>query len=299
MGEREVGVSARRLRLLAPVELAVAHGGLPDLRSQPGGHHLTSVLLHALNSLLVFVVLRKMTGRVWRSLLVAALFGLHPLHVESVAWIAERKDVLGTLFWLLTIWAYAHWVQQRAAHQPRALDLLLAGPGVFCAGTDGQADAGHGSVCPAAAGFLAVEPDWRHSQPHPSPRGCGPWSRRRSRFLRSRRRPVIGAYLAQRQIGALKSAAGYPWPDRIANALVAYCRYLGKCVFPVNFAVFYPYALHRPPGRPCWPGRCSRRSPSPFARFTASGLPPRRMVLVSRHPGAGDWPRAGRRAIDG
>src|SRR5208283_1809545 len=87
---------------------------------EPWGHHLTSVLLHALNTLLVFVVLRKLTGAVWRSLLVAALFGLHPLHVESVAWIAERKDVLSTLFWLLTMWAYAHWVRRREAQRPRA-----------------------------------------------------------------------------------------------------------------------------------------------------------------------------------
>ena len=61
---------------------------------KPWGHHLTNLLLHALNTALVFLLLRSMTGALWRSLLVAALFGLHPLHVESVAWVAERKDVL-------------------------------------------------------------------------------------------------------------------------------------------------------------------------------------------------------------
>ena len=65
---------------------------------KPWGHHLTSLLLHALNTALVFLLLRTMTGAVWRSLLVAALFGAHPLHVESVAWVAERKDVLSTFF---------------------------------------------------------------------------------------------------------------------------------------------------------------------------------------------------------
>ena len=71
------------------------------------GHHLTNVLLHAANTVLLFLALRRMTGAVWRSALVAALFGLHPLHVESVAWVAERKDVLSAFFFLLTLWAYA------------------------------------------------------------------------------------------------------------------------------------------------------------------------------------------------
>src|ERR1019366_4971063 len=72
----------------------------------PGWHHLTSLLLHAANTVLLLIVLRGMTGALWRSALVAALFALHPLHVESVAWVAERKDVLSTFFVLLTIWAY-------------------------------------------------------------------------------------------------------------------------------------------------------------------------------------------------
>jgi len=72
----------------------------------PWGHHLTSVLIHALNSTLVFLVFRRMTGAPWRSFFLAMLFGLHPLRVESVAWAAERKDVLSVLFFLLTIWAY-------------------------------------------------------------------------------------------------------------------------------------------------------------------------------------------------
>ena len=73
---------------------------------RPGWHHLTSLLLHAANTVLLFVVLRGMTGALWRSAVVAALFALHPLHVESVAWVAERKDVLSTFFVLLTLWAY-------------------------------------------------------------------------------------------------------------------------------------------------------------------------------------------------
>ena len=86
---------------------------------RPWGHHLTSLLLHAVNTSLVFVVLRRLTGAVWRSLLVAALFGVHPLRVESVAWVAERKDVLSTLFWLLSLWAYARFAEPRLAADPR------------------------------------------------------------------------------------------------------------------------------------------------------------------------------------
>ena len=70
---------------------------------KPWGHHLTSVLLHTINTVLIFLLLRNLTGAIWRSVLVAALFGLHPLHVESVAWVAERKDVLSTGFGLLTL----------------------------------------------------------------------------------------------------------------------------------------------------------------------------------------------------
>src|SRR4029077_9821122 len=72
----------------------------------PAGHHLTNLTIHTSNTLLLFLLLRRFTGAGWRSALVAALFALHPLHVESVAWIAERKDLLSTFFGLLALWAY-------------------------------------------------------------------------------------------------------------------------------------------------------------------------------------------------
>jgi len=80
----------------------------------PWGHHLTSVLLHALTSTLVFVVLLRTTGSIWPSFVVAALFGVHPLRVESVAWVSERKDVLGALFWMLTLYTYSRYVVIKA-----------------------------------------------------------------------------------------------------------------------------------------------------------------------------------------
>lgn len=76
----------------------------------PAGHHATSILWHLANSILLFLVLRRLTGARWRSSVVAALFALHPMHVESVAWVSERKDVISTFFWLLTVAAYARYV---------------------------------------------------------------------------------------------------------------------------------------------------------------------------------------------
>ena len=79
---------------------------------RPAGHHLTSLALHTANVVLLFVVLAHLTGGVWRSALVAALFGLHPLNVESVAWVAERKNVLFAFFWILTLGAYGWYVRR-------------------------------------------------------------------------------------------------------------------------------------------------------------------------------------------
>ncbi len=80
-----------------------------------GGYHLTNVLLHAANAVLLFLLLRRMTGQLWPSALVAALFAMHPARVESVAWVTERKDVLSGLFGLLTLWAYVSYARDRAS----------------------------------------------------------------------------------------------------------------------------------------------------------------------------------------
>ena len=93
-----------------------------------GYHHLANLFLHILNSTLLFLILRRMTGAVWRSGMVAALFALHPLHVESVAWISERKDVLSTLFFLLTLWAYGGYA--RHPSRPRYGAVFGAWPWV-------------------------------------------------------------------------------------------------------------------------------------------------------------------------
>lgn len=102
----------------------------------PWGHHLTSVLIHALNSVLIFLVFRKMTGATWRSLAMAFLFGLHPLRVQSVAWVCERKDVLSLFFWMLTLLAYAQFAQECKKENGRviafySLALLFFGLGLM------------------------------------------------------------------------------------------------------------------------------------------------------------------------
>src|SRR4030042_2381349 len=93
---------------------------------KPSGHHLTNLVFHIANTLLLFLVLRRMTGALWRSCFVAVLFALHPLRVESVAWVAERKDVLSTFFWMLTMWAYIRYVEQPKFHCSLLALLFLA-----------------------------------------------------------------------------------------------------------------------------------------------------------------------------
>src|SRR5204863_3201997 len=87
---------------------------------RPGGHHLMAMVIHSANTLLLFLLLSRMTGALWRSALVAALFALHPLHVESVAWVSERKDLLSAFFFFLTLLAYARYSQADSA--ARSLD---------------------------------------------------------------------------------------------------------------------------------------------------------------------------------
>ncbi len=115
-----------------------------------GGYHAVNVLLHAADAVLLFLVLRRMTGATWRSACVAALFGVHPLHVESVAWVAERKDVLSGLFWMLALWGYVRYVERPTR------GAVCGGGRVVCDGIDGQADGDDTAVRAAAAGLLAA-----------------------------------------------------------------------------------------------------------------------------------------------
>ena len=202
---------------------------------QPGGHHLTSVLLHALNAALLFVVLRKMTASTWRSFFVAALFALHPLHVESVAWIAERKDVLSTAFMMLTIWAYGHRLQLIRAGTSGAgrfygLALLFFALGLMSKPML--------VTLPCVLLLLDYWPLNRWDESSFVKR----WALLGEKIPFFALSVASGAitFIAQRKGGAVASLEDFTWPVRVSNALLAYCRYLGKCLVPQKLAVFYP-----------------------------------------------------------
>jgi tetratricopeptide (TPR) repeat protein len=205
----------------------------------PGGHHLTSVLIHALNTLLVFVVFRRMTGATWRSWLVAALFGLHPFHIESVAWVAERKDVLSTLWWLAALWCYARWAEETKAGRPRAWRFYGLSLAAFAAGLMSK---------PMVVTFpcvLLLFDYWPFDR-----------LRRGVVWLLLEKVPffalsIISAILtvrAQADLATVAPLTEYPWTGRLANAVYSYALYVGKCFWPTDLAVFYPYLNHLPAG---------------------------------------------------
>ncbi len=207
----------------------------------PGGHHLTNLLLHVLNTILLFLLLRRLTGAMWRSALVAALFGWHPVHVESVAWVAERKDVLSTLFWILTIWAYAHYVE-RPQRRRYALALLLFALGLM---TKPML-----VTLPFVLLLLDFWPLGRLAEsglkrapkdPAKNPQLIWwPLIREKWLFFALSAASCGVTIWAQRSGGALKSLSAVPLGSRLANGLAAYGAYLWKMIWPVDFAVLYP-----------------------------------------------------------
>lgn len=198
---------------------------------QPGWHHVTSLVLHVVNTLLVFALFVRMTSAVWRSACVAALFAAHPLHVESVAWISERKDVLSALFWLLASLAYVSYTRRRGARR-YALTLslfalgLLAKPMVV--------------TLPAALLLLDYWPLRRVNTGRlwPSLRAL---CVEKLPFVALAAASGVITLLVQRQGGAVSGLGALPLTVRVTNAFVSYVRYLGKMFWPVDLAVFYPY----------------------------------------------------------
>ena len=220
---------------------------------RPPGHHFTSVLLHAISAWLLFLVFRRMTGATWRSLMVAALFGLHPLHVESVAWVSERKDVLSTLFWMLTLGAYVKWAERKSGDGLYyALALVFLGLGLM-------SKAMLVSV-PFALLILDYWPLRRFEAnerlvdklrlPDATPRQA-PHLKAASvaarlvvekiPFFAIAAADGLVTLIVQRQAGAMGDSVGIPLATRVENALISCCRYLGKLFYPEKLAVFYPY----------------------------------------------------------
>ncbi len=208
------------------------------------GPHLVNLVLHVVNTLLVFNLFRRLTGAYWRSLFVAALFGLHPLRVESVAWVSERKDVLCACFFLLSLRAYAHYAEQRVSRQRRWPALVLAM--VFFALS--LLSKPMAVTLPALLLLLDYWPLGRFKFTGAAGAGSG------LRKLVSEKIGfvVLGALAgwftlnAQRHGGTVVSAASLPLGWRMENAVVAYGRYVAKTLWPDQLAVFYPH-----PGR--WP----------------------------------------------
>ncbi|MGP8246140.1 MAG: tetratricopeptide repeat protein [Bryobacteraceae bacterium] len=187
-----------------------------------GLHHLTSVAIHALATLLLFAVLRRITKSRWPSAMVAALFALHPLHVESVAWIAERKDVLSAFFWMLTLYAYAGYAA-RPGPARYALTLLA-----FCLGLMAK------PMLVTLPLVLLLVDYW--------PLARGVRILEKLPFLALSAAVSVVAYVVHRGAGATASFEIFPLAVRLENALVSYAVYALKMFWPSNLAVFYPYS---------------------------------------------------------
>jgi tetratricopeptide (TPR) repeat protein len=223
------------------------------------GHHLTSVLLHALNGVLVFVLLRQLTGALWRSLLAATLFAVHPLRVESVVWIAERKDVLSGCFGLLALIFYARFAQCKSGEHQAASAQLPAHPGsamvnywlvlgCFALGLMSKAML-------VTWPFLMLLLDYwplKRFAIYPASSGYGGTGK--LRFAVFRRLVIekipffalaaaasVVTFNVQQEAGAMSRWEQTPFGACGENAVISYCRYLGKLFWPTDLAVLYPY----------------------------------------------------------
>lgn len=204
-----------------------------------GPHHVVNVLLHAANTVLLFTVMVRMTGAVWRSAFVAAAFALHPIHVESVAWVAERKDVLSAFFWMLTLWAYAEYVRKAGAWR---YTLVLA---LFALGLMAKPMV---VTLPFALLLLDVWPLHRLELGERWLRSIALLVREKiPLFVLSGASSVV-TYLVQNQGGTVASSVRLPLAGRVANAVVAYLAYLGKAFWPLHLAAYYPYPRSQPAG---------------------------------------------------
>jgi len=221
---------------------------------KPWGHHLTSVLLHAANAALVFLLLQGLTGAVWRSAAAAALFGIHPAHVESVAWVSERKDVLSTFFLLLTLLAYLQYVRTLGPPDSRRKFWFRLTLALFVMGLMSKPML---VTLPFLLLLLDYWPLARVSRPlgdvgAPATAEQSTWRQlvvEKTPFFLAAAISCVVTYIVQNQGGAMRSMADLPLSARIANALVAYSRYLAELFFPARLSVYYPY-----PANGHWPG---------------------------------------------
>jgi protein O-mannosyl-transferase len=203
----------------------------------PAGHHYTNVLLHAVNAVLLFLLLQRATGFTWRSLMVAALFAFHPINVESVAWISERKNVLSMLFFLLALGAYG-WYVRKPVIGRYAMVVLLFALGLMAK--------------PQIITFpfvLLLCDYWPLGRMGPTLSGSQP--KRSFSWLVLEKLPLLAMSAASALITMKAQSTGravYSLADvslsiRLENAVVAYARYVGKAFWPSNLCVLYPHPL--------------------------------------------------------
>ncbi len=204
---------------------------------RPEYHHLMNLGLHIVATLLLFSLLRGLTGALWRPALVAALFAVHPLHVESVAWASERKDVLSLLLTFLTALAYLAWVRRRGAGR-YATTVILFALALMAKPT------------PVTLPFLLLLLDWWPlGRWTPGARLLPPaplWLEKLPLLLLASASAVV-TFLAQAGEGTVVRAEALQFPVRAANAAVSYVRYLGKTLIPADLSVFYPHPSFVPP----------------------------------------------------
>ncbi|MFA5181536.1 MAG: tetratricopeptide repeat protein [Syntrophales bacterium] len=199
----------------------------------PGGYHWTNLLLHMGNTLLLFLFLRRATGDVFPSAFVAALFAIHPLHVESVAWIAERKDTLSTFFWMLTIGAYLSYAKHPGWRRYLTVTLL------FVLGLMAK------PMLVTLPFVLLLLDYWPLKRINFSPpQGASMMSQliweKMPLILLSIVFSAVTLY-TQKEVGALMPIETLPLTSRIMNALVSYTAYIEKMIWPQGLSVFYPY----------------------------------------------------------
>ncbi|MBU0678624.1 MAG: tetratricopeptide repeat protein [Verrucomicrobia bacterium] len=202
-------------------------------RSNPAGHHLVSLFLHLLNTLILYLLLRAATGATWRSAMVAALFALHPLNVESVAWVSQRKTVLSTLFWFLTMYAYVGYTR-RPGTSRYVLILVLFTLGLLA------------KPMLVTLPVVLVLMDYWPLERFGKDGAKGPGLRK----LILEKVPMLAiagvfgliTILAQRSAGAVSTVATLPVSIRISNAVISYFRYLDRMIWPSKLAVFYPFS---------------------------------------------------------
>ena len=195
-----------------------------------GGYHWTNLLFHMANSILLFLLLNRMTGAIYRSGFVAALFAVHPLHIESVAWISQRKDVLSTFFWMLTMWFYISYVKKQC------ISKYLIVICVFILGLLSK------PMLVTLPFVLLLFDFWPLNR-------TLLFSNKNVAFLLIEKVPlilisiIIGiiTFYSEQKAGAVITLESIPLGLRVTNAIITYAEYIKKMVWPQDLAVFYPY----------------------------------------------------------